>query len=149
MAVAFIEFGVSPGATSTSCVITKPTNLAIGNLMIAHVVSDSTTAITAPATWTQLQNLATTNGRGAAFYKIATSADVAAASFTFTCGNDANKGAISTWSGHDADVPIATSNGQANGNVSTVTAQLATGVIVGAETYLLFLLQLLLLLPIA
>jgi len=56
MAVAFIEFSVSPGATSTTCVITKPTNLAIGNLMIAHVASASTTAITAPdVTWTQLQ----------------------------------------------------------------------------------------------
>ena len=127
MAVAFIEFGVSPGASSVSCVITKPTNLAIGNLMIAHIASASTTAISAPdVSWTQLQNIATTNGRGAAFYKQATSTDVAAASFTFTCGNADNKGAISTWSGHDTGTPIATSNGQANANVTNVTAPTIT-----------------------
>ena len=128
MAVAFIEFGVSPGATSTSCVIVKPTNLAVGNLMIAHISSASPTAITAPdVSWTQLQNLPTSNGRGAAFYKQATSTDVAAASFTFTCGNADNKGAISTWSGHDRNIPIATSNGQASTTTtSTVTSPTIT-----------------------
>ena len=33
MAVAFITYGVSPGATSTTCVVTKPSGLAVGNLI--------------------------------------------------------------------------------------------------------------------
>ena len=85
MAVAFIESGVSPGASSTTCVIVKPTNLAVGNLMLAHVGFGNTGTISAPdASWTSVFTTTTTAGRSATFRKIATSTDVAATNFTFT-----------------------------------------------------------------
>jgi len=87
MAITYIEFGVSPVATSTTCVVVKPANLAIGNLMIAHIGFAGGGAISAPdATWTLLQTGTTTGtvGTVTVFYKIATSTDVATTDFTFT-----------------------------------------------------------------
>jgi hypothetical protein len=74
MAVTYIENGVSPGATSISCVIVRPANLAVGNLMIAHVGFNSTDTITAPVVtpaWNSIQDRATTAGRTAIFWKLA------------------------------------------------------------------------------
>lgn len=74
------------GATASSAACTKPTSLAVGDLMIAHVFVNNVSgsiSITPPSGWTQIQFL-DSNFRGTAqFYRVANSADVAASNFTF------------------------------------------------------------------
>ena len=124
MAVELRSVGVSPGADSTTCVINKPEGLAVGDLMIAHVAAKATgTAITAPSGWTQVrQDNYTDKVRSGLFRKIADADDVAAASFTFTVGDDANLGAITAWTGYDAASPIGASSSQNNSYYNIPTA---------------------------
>jgi len=53
MAVALRSVGVSPGSSTTSCVIGKPVGLAVGDLMIAQVGYENSTGtitgVSAPA----------------------------------------------------------------------------------------------------
>jgi len=77
MAIELRSTGLSPGTSSTTCVITKPVGLATGDLMIAHVNSRvATNAHTAPdATWgavTTQQATATRIVRSSLWRKIAT-----------------------------------------------------------------------------
>jgi len=131
MAVALRSVGVSPGASSTSCVIVKPVGLSVGDLMIAHVTSSTSFgtpgAISAPdESWTEIRQDASLKLRGALFWKIADSDDTSATDFTFTPPNSSNIGAISAWTGHDAATPINANNGQYNANNITVTAPTIT-----------------------
>lgn len=76
----------------TDPVVTKPTGLAEGDLMIAHVITahaKSGSAVSAPNTpsgWTLLEShdQGSNIGRLRVFGKIATAGDVAASNFTFT-----------------------------------------------------------------
>jgi hypothetical protein len=71
-------------------VITKPTSLAVGDLMVAGIWADrdagSSASISTPSGWTLEELLDTGIGNGAlaVFSKVADSADVAASNFTFT-----------------------------------------------------------------
>ena len=71
-------------------VFTKPTGLAVGDLMIVHIGGDFDLVgdITAPAGWTDL--VEDVDGGGpyghGAYYKVANSTDVAATDFTFDIG---------------------------------------------------------------
>jgi hypothetical protein len=73
-------------ASATSCVVTKPTGLAVGDLMVGHLgVSASASPVAdLPSGWTSVINTSNGNHRARAFYKIADSSDVAASDFTFT-----------------------------------------------------------------
>lgn len=73
-------------SASTSVVVTKPSGLAVGDLMIAKVlVFDSSTAITTPSGWTLLTSRTTaTFSKISCFYIVATSTEVAASNFTFS-----------------------------------------------------------------
>ncbi len=128
MAVIFRSKGESPGASSTSCVIAKPAGLAVGDLMIAHILhrGGETGPPTPPeVSWTQFQHNHSgfTPGRASTlFWKIADQDDVDAASFTFTVENEVNLGAISAWYGHESTTPINASNGQHNASSTTVTS---------------------------
>lgn len=68
-------------------VITKPTGLAVGDLMIASVVAHQDgvgdTTMTTPSGWTLIASNGITNSGAAIFAKIATSGDVAASDFSF------------------------------------------------------------------
>lgn len=80
-------------AAASSVTITKPTSLAVGDLLVAHLYFDdgsgSPGSYTIPSGWTEQFNVLTT---GASFnpcrlqvlIKVADSADVAASNFTFT-----------------------------------------------------------------
>ena len=121
--------GSSPGADSTSCVITKPAGLAVGDLMIAQVVgtdpvSGNLGTFTAPAGWTSIrQDTMSSNLASALFWKIADASDVAASTFTFTAtGATSNRGAITAWYGHNPINPINAHNGQTNAASTTVTS---------------------------
>jgi hypothetical protein len=98
-------------STSTSVTITKPSNLAVGDLMLANIVqnedSNSQSLSNATATgWTlvageQFGSSGNNTWWGTIFYKVATAADVAATNFTFTGDTDADdiQGGIAAFSG--------------------------------------------------
>ena len=94
----------SAAANGDSLVITKPTSLAVGDMMIAGIYSSNGTSansvsINTPAGWTQqaLDGLSSSNDMIACFTKVADSSDVAASNFTFT---DTNGAADSYMMGH-------------------------------------------------
>ena len=98
-------------STTTTVVITKPTNLAVGDFMIANIVqnedSNSQSLSNATATgWTlvageQFGSSGNNTWWGTIFYKVATATDVAATNFTFTGDTDADdiQGGIAAFSG--------------------------------------------------
>lgn len=96
MAVAFQSVSVAGFSTITSpaaiqVVITKPSGLAVGDLMIAQLVDDVVPASWSLTGWTQLrQDANSTFVRSTILYKIATSGDVAASNFTFAAPNTGN-----------------------------------------------------------
>ena len=97
MAVAFESVATGTG-TAGSLTITKPTGLAVGDFMVAHLVSNYSSTGSAgstwatPAGWTSLFNTAPDSQLFISVkWKLADSADVAAANFTFT--NDTGLGA--------------------------------------------------------
>lgn len=78
-------------AASTSVTITKPTSLAVGDLLVAHLVAGgvSVVSFTVPAGWTEDINTVTAGGTGndcrlQVLTKVAEAADVSASNFTFT-----------------------------------------------------------------
>lgn len=114
-------------ATATSTTIPKPTGLAVGDYMVAHLSGshDAGQAIDnyTKTGWTLITGSLAQSGsntnRGTALYKIADSSDVAASNFVFTADADANTtaGAIYRFSGvgalsgtADADITSTTSH---------------------------------------
>jgi hypothetical protein len=92
MAVTYQSVQTNTPANQTSTVITKPTSLGVGDLMVAHIgaVRNGGMDITAPAGWTLIRRQSRDTGvevEIAAFYKVATSDDVAASDFTFSATN--------------------------------------------------------------
>lgn len=89
---------VSPGTLT----ITKPSGLAVGDMMVAYIVWDTsnTDAPTLPSGFTSLLH-DTTATKTAWSYKIATSGDVAASNFVFTLAGTVtgSGGSIMRWSG--------------------------------------------------
>lgn len=73
-------------AYGTTAVITKPTGLAVGDLMVAIIASNSTTSTTinTASGWTSVGQSSTAVGSVSIQIKIAEAADVSASTFTFT-----------------------------------------------------------------
>lgn len=85
MAVAYGSSASAVGENSDTVVITKPSSLAAGDMMIAFVLARSGTASwSAPAGWTSKGTVSISNNRFACFVKVATSGDAAASNFTFS-----------------------------------------------------------------
>ena len=92
MAIVVESSNSNTTASGTSLVITKPTGLAVGDLMVACIYSYNTVGgasdINTPAGWELTQTAAGSPGadshRIATFIKLADSSDVAASNFTFT-----------------------------------------------------------------
>jgi hypothetical protein len=78
---------VENGSGSTSVAMTVPSGVAVGDLLVAAVNASGTTANTPPAGWTSLVGGAGTGYYGTASYRVATAADVAGASYTWTLGS--------------------------------------------------------------
>lgn len=88
MAVAYQSYNFTARATATSVTITKPSGLAVGDLMIAQIQTNASSgAITVPSGWTLIDS--TTSWRINMYYKVAVSDDVSAADFTWTTANSA------------------------------------------------------------
>ena len=105
---------VGTNVNFTSVTITKPTGLAVGDLMIACISKDDDPGITPPSGWTELRHYGTTTGidqRTWLGYKIATSADVSASTFAWTGDRENWAGSISAWipsNGNPALVAVST-----------------------------------------
>jgi hypothetical protein len=72
---------------SASIALSAPSGTAVGDLLVADVDAAGTGAITAPAGWTSLFTGAGFTTYSAFHYRVATAADVAGASYTWTLGS--------------------------------------------------------------
>lgn len=135
--MAFPVIQSSNTATSTASAtltITKPTGLAVGDLMIAIVHSSASGTVrthNTPSGWTVIQKDGASSGhRPAAYYKIADSGDTAASNFSFTLSGTttAMSGVLARVTGHVAASPITLSEldntASPTGTVRTYTAAL-------------------------
>ena len=139
MAVEIRSHGVSTPASSSSVVITKPSGLAVGDLMVAHIATYTDPTVTNSSGFTTILSTAVSEGvRSHLAWKIATSGDVAASNFTFTLSDTVvSMGAIIAFTGHDATTPIGASNGSANGtDTTTISAAAITPPV--ADSMILF-----------
>lgn len=88
MAIAIPTVGSATFGLSASCVITKPTSLAVGDIMIAHMgfadAFTNATSVTPPSGWTQIYFKSNGNLQSYYAWKVADSSDAAATNFTFT-----------------------------------------------------------------
>lgn len=118
MAIAHVNTQVgSPngsGGTTQTSVVTKPTGLAVGDLMLAFVAANKA-GMTAPSGFTQIgsEHDSSANAYSSdAYYKVATSGDVAASNFTFTNGDNSSPmiAVIMAYRGVDTTSPINASN---------------------------------------
>lgn len=91
MAIAYESVAVTAYQSSSTLVINKPTGLAVGDLMVSVVSGNTATGFTPPSGWTELVDDGTTTPTAVA-YKVATSGDVAASDFTWSCGSATDSG---------------------------------------------------------
>lgn len=89
MAVPVIQSSnTATGTAVSSLTITKPSGLAVGDLLVAIIATSASGTVrthTTPAGWTVIQKDGTSAAfRPVAYYKVADSSDVAASNFTFS-----------------------------------------------------------------
>lgn len=145
MAIAVASSASVTYALGTSRAITKPTGLAVGNLMIAVVSTDSGTPATVntPSGWTAQASFTFDSGQAgiAVFTRIADSGDVSASDFTFsTTASTFIGGVILRVTGHPAsgffDVSDTDFNNTASSSTisfsSTITPAVNGTLIIGA-----------------
>jgi len=129
LAVAIASSATTVEAGATTITITKPTGLAAGDLMVAAIHSYTIAGtVTPPSGFTQLDQ--DTNGtfQQTVYWKIADSADAAAANFTWTFQNsNSHVGGLMRITGHDPQSPITTSASDAS-VVNDQTPDLAVSV---------------------
>jgi hypothetical protein len=88
MAITYQSIQSNTAASGTTVVVTKPTSLAVGDLMIASSVYSGNSGITLPSGFTTIHSGSVSALRSyITGYKIATAGDVAASNFTFTMGS--------------------------------------------------------------
>ena len=137
-------------SAGASTVITKPTGLAVGDLMVAHITSyglNTIVAIDIASGWTEttsgavLDSGTSTGVRQSIQYKVATSGDVAATDFTFTAASTGGRnmiGAMYRIDGQNSVTPIDTSNAASAQNGGTPFSGNATVTPTYANSLLLF-----------
>lgn len=80
---------------SNTCTITKPSNLAVGDLMVAQIMCNINPSISAPSGWNLHTTLSPFSNGACYFYrKIATATDVSATNFVWTSTNTGMGGII-------------------------------------------------------
>jgi hypothetical protein len=117
------------GAGSASIVMTVPSGVAVGDLLVSSVTAAGTSAITAPAGWTSLASGAASTYYGTVHYRVATAADVAGASYTWTLGSTRKAtGSITSYVGVDTStigVPSANTGTSTTLTFNSVTTAVA------------------------
>lgn len=127
MAVAVASSSTAYSGSGTSLVITKPTGLAVGDLMLAQIRNDDGgSGITLPSGWSTLSSTFNPFNFVYVHYKYADSGDVAASNFTWTLANSTiSAGGILRITGAS---PLIGSAVLAGGISNTATPSIATGV---------------------
>ena len=121
-AIAFVAATSAQNSSgATTLVISKPTGVVEGHVMIATVTAKETGTITAPSGWTVIKNLTQgTTLRQVTYYKVATASE--AASYSWSLGSTrAASGGIVDYSGVNQTVPIDAS-ASASGESGNATA---------------------------
>ncbi len=109
MAVPVIETYTDISHAGTSFDVTKPTGLAVGDLLLAIISKDDDITMSPPGTWGTAFDGSKSAAQACAsfcFYKVADSTDVAASVFTFTGDNEDYVGRLYRISGADTTSPI-------------------------------------------
>jgi len=123
MAVAVRSHAVGAHAAATAFTCGKPAGLLAGDLMIAHAMArGAPTSITMPTGFTTIgaEVVQGTAVRSEIAWKIATSADETASSYSFaTTTTLGNMAAITAFTGHHTTTPINVSSGTANAATNT------------------------------
>lgn len=116
MAVTVESSSLGTFASGTSIVVTKPTGLAVGDLMIGQYTYRNPSADhTLPSGFTSIRSVQTNNSWQVVCYKVATSADVAASNFTFsTTGTYMQNAGLIRISGYSQATPIGQSGVEGN-----------------------------------
>jgi len=99
MAVAWASHNTSAWTSTASHVVTKPTGLAVGDVLlgIVNARKPAGQTINLPSGWTSIYSVTNaSNGFTSqrAFYKVADASDVAAANFTFTISGAVDSSAV-------------------------------------------------------
>jgi hypothetical protein len=119
---------------STSISITVPSGVATGDLLITSVNAAGTGAVTAPGGWTQLVAGAGATHYGMLHYRVATAADAAGASYTWTLGSTRKAtGSMISYVGVDTTAIGAPAAGAGSGTTATynsVTTAVANSMVV-------------------
>ena len=119
------------GSSETNLIITKPTGLAVGDLMIAILGGSNDWSINVASGWTGLTQGQSIEGNqltARVQWKIADSGDVAASNFTFTITTGTGfTGSIFRISGHDPITPINAEN-CTHTNTDGTTPSIACGI---------------------
>ncbi len=109
-------------AIVTTLVVPRPATYATGDLLLASVAIRGSSAGTPPAGWTLIRDDANgANLRHVSWWKIATAAEPATYTFTFSAGRLA-AGAIHAYGGVDPTNPIDVSSGSVNASSTSLTA---------------------------
>lgn len=137
MAIALRSLGqvqVFSSATSSTFTVPKPTGLAVGDFMLASVITNGV-GINLPSGWTDLYSFTAINPNQRVFYKVADSTDAAASDFAFTLSAATYGSAeIGAYTGVDTTTPIDStmSTVESSTNTTTFTVPSATVVTTGA-----------------
>ena len=126
---------------SSSVVMTVPTGTIAGDLLIGDVDAAGTSAITAPSGWTSIVAGAGTSTYSSAYYRVATAADAAGASYTWNLGSTRKAvGRIVDYVGVDTtSIGAPAVNGAASGTTITfnsVTTSVANSMVILVATAL-------------
>lgn len=138
MAIAFRARSGTLAAKQTNATLTRPSGLAVGDLMVAIIARKAVKdAITAPTGWTALPVVAQSGTTGitvSVFWKTAAAADTTALNFRFAWAtSDYHSSVLLAYSGVDGAFPIAgTGFGQFNASAKAIPAPSRTVVVPGS-----------------
>lgn len=122
--ITFVNSSITADASGTTVVVTKPSGLADGDVMIAHIAANTTGngTYSAPAGWTLIDSRAQTSMTDAVYFKVVTNAAGEPANYTFTTATASKTGIIVAYRGVDTDYPINNFATDGQGSGGTLTA---------------------------
>lgn len=125
MAITWVSESASSGVAGADVTVTKPTGLAVNDLMVGIGITTAAQTITPPGNWTvHPDSLSTARPL---FYRVADAADVAAANFLFvTSGAATGIVVIAAYRGVDPVTPMAGTAGVISTASTAVTIAAAT-----------------------
>jgi Bacterial Ig domain len=130
--ISFVSASSAANAMAKTLTIPAPAAVTAGNVLLAAIDVRGGPAITAPAGWTFVRMDA--NGtviRQAVYWKVATSAEPASYTWTFSA-SQAAAGGIAAFEGVDTANPIDAHGGQVNASSKSITAPSITTTVANA-----------------